>query len=56
VGDDEDRHARPDGLPYDARESDDDRRASSWDYVILAVLVAVIVALVATGVVPVFSF
>jgi hypothetical protein len=56
VVDDEDRYARPDGHRYDAPERDAERRSTSWDYAILAVLVVVILVLIATGVVPVFDF
>ena len=56
MADDDDRLGRPDGHRYDAPESDEERRSKSWDYAILAVLVMVILVLVATGVVPIFSF
>ena len=56
MADDDDRLARPDGHRYDAPESDEERRSKSWDYAILAALVAVILVLIVTGVVPIFSF
>jgi hypothetical protein len=54
--DDKDPYARPDGHRYDAPESDDDRRSKGWDYLILGILVVVLMVLIATGVVPIFSF
>ena len=56
VANDDDRYARPDGHRYDAPESDEQRGSKSWDYAILGILVIVILVLVATGVVPIFSF
>ena len=56
MADDDDRMARPDGHRYDAPESDDERRSKSWDYLILGILVVVLMVLIATGVVPIFSF
>jgi hypothetical protein len=47
--------ARPDGHRYEAPESRDETRAKSWDYAALGLLVAVIMVLIATGVVPVFD-
>jgi hypothetical protein len=56
VANDDDRYARPDGRRYDSPESDEARRSKSWDYAILGILVIVILVLIATGVVPIFSF
>ena len=56
MADDEDRDAGPDGHPHDAPGSEEEIHAKSWDYTILAVLVVVILVLIATGVVPLFSF
>jgi hypothetical protein len=56
MADDDDRLARPDGHRYGAPESDDERRSKSWDYLILGILVIVLMVLIATGVVPIFSF
>jgi hypothetical protein len=50
VSDDEDRHGRE--HLYDVPASVDGTRSRSWDYVLLAVLVVIIVVLIATGVVP----
>jgi hypothetical protein len=49
-------YSRPDGHRYDAPESDDDRKNKSWDYLILGIVVLVLMVLIATGVVPIFSF
>jgi hypothetical protein len=54
--DDNDPYARPDGHRYDAPESDEDRKSKGWDYLVLGVLVLVLMVLIATGVVPIFSF
>ncbi len=56
MADDEERFARPDGHRYDAPESDEDRRSKAWDYAVLGILVVVILLLIATGKVPIFSF
>jgi len=56
MSDDDERMMRPDGHRYDAPESDEDRSSKSWDYAILGILVAVLLVLVATGVVPIFDF
>ena len=56
MADDDERFGRPDGHRYDAPESDEDRRSKSWDYLILGILVVVILVLIATGTVPIFSF
>ena len=49
-------YGRPDGHRYDAPESDEDRSSKSWNYAVLGILVAVLLVLVATGVVPIFDF
>jgi hypothetical protein len=56
MADDDDRMARPDGHRYDAPESEEERRSKSWDYLILGILVVVLMVLIATGKVPIFSF
>jgi len=56
VGKDDDKYARPDGHRYDAPETDEERSSKSWDYLILGILVAVILVLIASGVVPIFDF
>ena len=56
TNDEDERRGRPDGHRYDAPESDEDRRSKSWDYLILGILVVVILVLIATGTVPIFSF
>ena len=48
--------SRPDGHRYDAPESDEDRNSKSWSYLVLGLLVLGLMVLVATGVVPIFSF
>ncbi len=53
---DDDSYGRPDGHRYDAPESDQDRSSKGWDYAILGILVAVILVLIASGVVPIFDF
>jgi hypothetical protein len=52
----DDPMGRPDGHRYDAPETDEDRRSKSWDYLILGILVVVILVLIATGTVPIFTF
>ena len=54
--DDDKRMMRPDGHRYDAPESDEDRRSKGWDYALLGIVVVVILFLIATGKVPIFSF
>ena len=44
--DEKNPYGRPDGHRY----------SKSWDYAILGILVAVLLVLVATGVVPIFDF
>ena len=56
MSDDDERMMRPDGHRYDAPESDEDRRSKGWDYALLGIVVAVILFLIATGKVPIFSF
>ncbi len=56
MSDDDDRLARPDGHRYDAPESEDETRSKSWDYAVLGILVATMMVLIATGVVPIFDF
>ena len=51
----DERLARPDGHRYDAPESPEETRSKSWDYALLGLLVVIILALVATGTVPVFD-
>ena len=45
----------PDGHRYDAPEPAERRRSKSWDFAVLGLLVAVLLVLVATGVVPIFD-
>ena len=47
--------ARPDGHRYDAPEPPEETRAKSWNYALLGILVAVLMLLIATGVVPIFD-
>lgn len=54
--DDDDRRARPDGHRYDEPESEEETRSKGIDYLVLGLLVLVILFLIATGVVPVFSY
>jgi hypothetical protein len=49
-------YSRPDGHRYEAPESDEERSSKSWNYLILGILVLGLMVLVATGVVPIFSF
>jgi hypothetical protein len=49
-------YSRPDGHRYDAPESDEDRNSKSWSYLVLGIVVLGLMVLVATGVVPIFSF
>jgi len=49
-------YSRPDGHRYDAPESDEDRNSKSWSYLVLGLVVLGLMVLVATGVVPIFSF
>ena len=51
----DERLARPDGHRYDAPESREETRSKSWDYALLGVLVVIILALIATGTVPIFD-
>jgi hypothetical protein len=56
MSDDDDRLARPDGHRYDAPESEEETRSKSWDYAVLGIVVATMMVLIATGVVPIFDF
>ncbi len=47
---------RPDGHRYEAPESDDDMRSKSVGYAVLGILVLILLILIATGTVQVFSF
>jgi hypothetical protein len=49
-------YSRPDGHRYEAPESDEERSSKSWHYLILGIPVLGLMVLVATGVVPIFSF
>ena len=56
MSDDDDRMLRPDGHRYDAPESKEDRRSKGWDYAVLGIVVVVLMLLIATGKVPIFTF
>ena len=56
VASDDEKYARPDGHRYDSPESSDQRRSKGWDFAVLGLLVAVLLVLVATGVVPIFDY
>jgi hypothetical protein len=45
-----------DGHKYEAPESEEDRRSKGYDYAVLGILVVIILLLIATGIVPIFSF
>jgi hypothetical protein len=51
----EERLSRPDGHRYDAPESDEDRLSKEWAYLALGLVVVVLMVLIATGVVPIFT-
>ena len=51
----EHRLSRPDGHRYDAPESDEDRLSKEWAYLALGLVVVVLMVLIATGVVPIFT-
>jgi hypothetical protein len=53
--DDDERLGRPDGHRYDAPESDETRVSKEWVYAVLGVLVLVLLVLIATGTVPIYS-
>ena len=48
-------YGRPDGHRYDAPESDEDRLSKEWAYLALGLVVVVLMVLIATGVVPIFT-
>jgi hypothetical protein len=54
VDEEDDRRGRPDGHRYEAPESDESRASKEWVYAVLGVLVLALMALVATGKVPIF--
>jgi hypothetical protein len=56
VDDEDDPMVRPDGHRYERPESPEETRSKAWDYLILGILVLVLMVLIATGVVPIFSF
>ena len=52
--DEDDRRGRPDGHRYDAPESEETRASKEWVYAVLGILVLALMALIATGTVPIF--
>jgi len=54
VDEEDDRRGRPDGHRYEAPESDESRASKEWVYAVLGILVLALMALVATGKVPIF--
>jgi hypothetical protein len=54
TAEDDDRRGRPDGHRYEAPESDDSRTSKEWVYAVLGILVLALMALIATGKVPIF--
>ena len=53
---DDDRLARPDGHRYEAPEPKEETESKGISYAVLGVLVLVILVLIATGTVQIFSF
>ena len=51
---DDERLGRPDGHRYDAPEPAEVRSSKNWVYLTLGLLVLLLLALIATGTVPVF--
>ena len=51
---DDDRPSRWEGHRYDAPESDESRQSKEWVYAVLGIIVLVLIALIATGKVPIF--
>ena len=51
---DDDRPSRWEGHRYDAPESDEARQSKEWVYAVLGIIVLVLIALIATGTVPIF--
>jgi hypothetical protein len=56
VDDEDDPMVRPDGHRYERPEAPEETESKAWNYLILGVLVLVLMVLIATGVVPIFSF
>ena len=52
---DDDRRALPDGHRYEAPEREEDTKSKSIAYAVLGILVIIIMVLIATGVVPIYT-